>query len=246
MGSRSGVMLAGIVVAAAAPQAWAQDGTWHGAATIYGWLPAIQGAQEGPDGQPVVDITGPDVLDALDFAFMAAGEVRRDRFGLMFDGVYADLGFDGEARRVDVSGSLDTELWFASGAGFYRLYEENGALADVYGGLRAMGVSADFGVEIGQFSRSRTVTVNWVDPIVGLRGLYPLGDRFSVSGRADIGGFGVGSELTWQAYGGVNYAFSDSWLGTLGYRYMSIDYDDDRLTLDIALQGPLIGITYEF
>ena len=93
---------------------------------------------------------------------------------------------------------------------------------------------------------NREVTVSWVDPIIGLRGAYPLNDRFSVSGRADIGGFGVGSELTWQAYGGVNYAFTDAWYGTLGYRYMSIDYEADRLTLDIDLHGPLIGVTYQF
>jgi opacity protein-like surface antigen len=112
--------------------------------------------------------------------------------------------------------------------------------------LRAYGIETDFGLQIGQLAGEREATVNWIDPIVGFRGAYPLGDRFSVSGRADIGGFGVGSELTWQAYGGVNWLFADSWAATLGYRYMSIDYEADRLTLDIALQGPLIGVTYEF
>jgi opacity protein-like surface antigen len=238
--------LAALVVGSLALPTLAQAEEWHGSATIYGWLPAISGAQNGPDGEPLVDITGPDVLAALQFAAMAAGEIRRDRLGLMFDGVYADLDFDGEAKRVDVSGDLNTEVYFASGAVAWRLYEEGGALADVYGGIRAMGVTTNFGVDIGQFSASREATVNWVDPIVGLRGAYPLGDRFSVSGRADVGGFSVGSDLTWEVYGGVNYAFAEQWAGTLGYRYMSIDYEADRLTLDIALQGPLIGLTYSF
>jgi len=219
---------------------------WNGSATLYGWVPAVQGAQEGPDGSPIVDVTGPDVLEALQFAFMGAGEIRRGKLGFMFDGVYANLGFDGEAKKVDVSGDLDLKIYFASAAASWRVYDQNGATADVYGGLRATGSTVDFGLNIGEFSASRKVTVSWVDPIVGFRGFYPLGDRFSVSGRADVGGFGVGSELTWQAYGGVNYAFSDAWIGTLGYRYMSIDYEAERLTLDIDLQGPLIGVSYQF
>ena len=109
-----------------------------------------------------------------------------------------------------------------------------------------MGSTLDFGANIGRFSIDREVTVNSVDPIVGVRGHYPLGERFSVSGRADIGGFSVGSDLTWQVYGGVNYDFSDSFAGTIGYRYMSIDYEAERLTLDVNLQGPLIGVTYSF
>jgi hypothetical protein len=241
---RAGALVAGLAVAAASPT-WAQDQTWHGAATVYGWLPAVSGAQEGPDGQPIVDITAQDVLDALNFAFMAAGEVRRDRLGFMFDAVYTDLGFDGTAERFDVSGDLDLQLYFASGAASWRVYDANGAYADVYGGLRAFGATADFGLQIGQFSSRREVTVNWVDGIVGLRGFYPLGERFSVSGRADVGGFG-GSKPTWQAYGGVNYAFNDHWMATVGYRYMSIYHEEDELTLDLDLQGPLFGLTYQF
>jgi opacity protein-like surface antigen len=237
-----GLVMAGVAVAA--PHAWAQP--WNGSATIYGWVPAIQGSQEGRDGEPIIDITGPNVLEALQFAFMAAGEVRRDKLGFMFDAVYADMKFDAEAERVDISAELTTKLYFASGAVSWRLYDEAGVLVDAYGGLRAYGIETDFGLQIGQLAGERDATVNWVDPIVGFRGAYPLGDRFSVSGRADIGGFGVGSELTWQAYGGVNWLFADSWAATLGYRYMSIDYEADRLTLDIALQGPLIGVTYEF
>jgi hypothetical protein len=41
-----GLLMAGVAVAA--PHAWAQP--WNGSATIYGWVPAIQGSQEGRDG----------------------------------------------------------------------------------------------------------------------------------------------------------------------------------------------------
>lgn len=236
-----GLMLAGLV--AGAPVR-AED--WHGGMTIYGWVPAIQGSQDGPDGEPSIEITGPDVLEALQLAVMVAGEVQRDRLGFMFDLVYCDLEFDGDARRLDVSGELDTELYFASGALSWQLYDEAGARVDAYGGVRAYGVDLNFGAAIGSLSTQARTSTNWVDPIVGFRGVYPLGDHVSISGRADVGGFGVGSELSWQAYGGINYRFAERWAGTVGYRYLSIDYESDELTLDIALQGPLIGISYRF
>jgi opacity protein-like surface antigen len=235
-----------VVVLFAVQASGIQAQSWEGSATLYGWLPAISGAQEGPDGEPIVNITGPDVLDALDFAFMGAAEIRRERLGFMLDVVYADLDFDGEARRVNVSGDLGIKLYFASGAVSWRVHEGRGSALDFYGGLRATGTDVNFGLEIGALSAEREVSVDWVDPIVGLRGIYPLSERFSMSGRADVGGCGVGSELTWQVYGGLNYAFADRIQGTLGYRYMSIDYEANRLTLDIDLQGPLVGLTFSF
>ena len=33
---------------------WSQG--WSGQATIYGWLPVINGSQEGPDGFPLIDL----------------------------------------------------------------------------------------------------------------------------------------------------------------------------------------------
>ena len=75
----------------------------------------------------------------------------------------------------------------------------------------------------------------------------PLSDRWSIAGFADVGGFDGSSDLSWELYGGTNYAFSDSWQGTLGYRYVSIEKEvTDRAGLDIDIQGPLFGITYKF
>ena len=62
-----------------------------------------------------------------------------------------------------------------------------------------------------------------------------------------MGGFGIdgSSDLTWQAYTGVNYAFTEKIAGNLGYRYMSIDYDDE-IKLDVDIYGPVLGVTWRF
>jgi opacity protein-like surface antigen len=232
------------------------EGWSQGSVTIYGWLPSMQGAQDGPDGNPVVDLDSVDVLDLLDFAFMGAGEIRRGRVGLAFDIEYADLGADGSARGAIVpgadpaNGSVDTSMLLATAAVAYRVYDDDRRWADVYGGLRAWDIDADFRVRVPAtgFSGSRSSSVNWVDGLVGVRGHAPLGERFGVTGLADVGGFGIGSssDLTWQVQGTLDYAVTDRLSARLGYRYMSVDYDSSDLKMDVDIFGPLIGATWTF
>jgi opacity protein-like surface antigen len=233
------------------------EGWSEGQVTVYGWFPSIDGAQEFPDGDPVIDLEAPDILDLLNFGFFGAGEIRRGRVGLAFDIAYADLGQDGEARGTIVPGadpansSVDTTLLMATGAVAYRFYEDAGRWADVYGGVRALDVDTDVTLRIPSigFRADRSSSVNWVDAIVGLRGHAPLGERFAVTGLADVGGFGIGesSNPTWQVQGTLDYAFTDRFIGRLGYRYMSIDYDvGPDLRLDMDVYGPLLGVTWTF
>ncbi len=233
------------------------EGWSQGQVTVYGWIPGIKGSQEFPSGDPVVDLETPDVLDLLNFGFFGAGEIRRDRVGLVFDLAYADLGQDGEARGAllpgadPANGSVDTTLLMATGAVAYRFYEDGPRWADVYGGARFIDVDTDISVRIPGigFRADRSSSINWVDAIVGLRGHTPLSERFAVTGLVDVGGFGIGSSsnLTWQAQATLDYAFTDRVIGRLGYRYMSIDYDvGSDLTLDMDLHGPLIGVTWTF
>ncbi len=239
----------GLSAAAASAQVadWSQG--WSGQATIYAWLPAINGSQEGPDGQPLVDLDNWSVLEALDMAFMGAAEIRKDRFGLLFDAVYADLGTDGTWVQNRVKTSLNTKLGFYTAAAFYRVYDVDRKFVDVYGGARYFDTKATFDLKLpGQnFKDSTDAKLDWTDGIIGVRGGMPLSEHWSVSGFADVGGFDSGSDLSWEVYGGANYAFADHWAGIIGYRYISIEKQvTSRAALDINIQGPLLGITYKF
>jgi opacity protein-like surface antigen len=224
--------------------------------TVYGWLPSITGAQQFPDGDPVVDLDSSDVLEALQLAFFGTAEVRNGRLGLVFDLAYVDLGQDGEARGALIPGgdpasaSVDTTLLMATAVAAYRFAETSAGWVDVYGGLRFTDLSADVSVDIPGigFAAARSASVDWVDAIVGLRGHRPIADRWSVTGLVDVGGFGIGSSsrLTWQVQGMVDYAFTDSVIGRLGYRYMNIDYRGSRLAVDADIYGPVIGVTWTF
>ena len=68
--------------------------------------------------------------------------------------------------------------------------------------------------------------------------------------RGDIGGFGVGCDLTWQATARVNWQVSHVFRLGLGYRWLDQDYESgtgsDTFTWNVLTQGPLVaaGVTF--
>ena len=87
---------------------------------------------------------------------------------------------------------------------------------------------------------------DWVDPFVGVRGRYQLSPKFYVAGKADIGGFGVSSELVWQVYGGVGWQMSKRTALELGYKYFAIDYSDGGFMYDVANSGVMTAFSIKF
>ncbi len=87
---------------------------------------------------------------------------------------------------------------------------------------------------------------DWVDPYVGLRGRYNLTPKVYLNGRADIGGFGVGSDLTWQASGGLGWQFATNKYLELNYRALSMDYEDNGFSYDMVTRGAelVVGVNF--
>jgi hypothetical protein len=80
-----------------------------------------------------------------------------------------------------------------------------------------------------------------------MRGRYNFNDRFYAVAKADIGGFGVGSELTWQAYGGLGWQVNRSLSTEIGYRYMDIDYDGGHgAKYNLAMSGFVVSASVHF
>lgn len=89
-------------------------------------------------------------------------------------------------------------------------------------------------------------TADWVDPIVGLRARFNFTDRFYAVGRADIGGFGVGSDLAWQAYAGLGWQASPRVTVELGYRCLQMDYTSGGFTYDTMTSGVFTALGIQF
>ena len=86
----------------------------------------------------------------------------------------------------------------------------------------------------------------WLDPYVGLRGRYNFNKAFYTALRGEIGGFGVGSDLMWEVEGVVGINLTRCIFTEVGYRALSVDYENDGLLFDTITHGPQIttGITF--
>jgi hypothetical protein len=106
----------------------------------------------------------------------------------------------------------------------------------------------------GASALARSGGVDWVDPFIGARLTHTLQPGEALMLRGDFGGFGVGSQFTWQLIGTYSsYLGSHSGIdfdGYLGYKALSVDYDQGvgtgRYEFDVIQHGPVVGITGKF
>jgi len=141
-----------------------------------------------------------------------------------------------------------TQKMFAAAVAYRAV--EGSAPIDIIGGLRYSKIEADAAIDGSFFAQAgsvaRSADKSWVDPYIGVRALYPVANHWTFVSYADIGGFGVGSDFTWQALVGVNYEMSKTFAAKLGYRYLSVDYDKDGFIYDMANSGLYFGLGIRF
>lgn len=93
---------------------------------------------------------------------------------------------------------------------------------------------------------SASADKEWIDPILGVRSQWNLGEKWFLAGRSDVGGFSVGSDLTWSVQGTVGYRFTEKVSAELGYRYLDTDFQDGAFTYDMSTSGIFTGLNIRF
>lgn len=145
---------------------------------------------------------------------------------------------------------VDSKQLTATLMGGYRVIDTEQITLDALGGARFWHISNDVRLtgSLGGLSGSvhHKESFGWVDPLVGVRAFVPITEKLSVQGQADIGGFGAGSDFTWSALATVNYAFSDHFSTSAGYKVLDVDFENKGHIYDTRLSGPVLGITYRF
>lgn len=213
--------------------------------SIYGWLPAVDARISTAFGDLEINGSGSDILDSLQMAFMGAYEFNNGDWGFVGDFLYADIATDKTGPFGFASVDVELKLTLLSAFATYRLSNTNTSAVDVYGGLRVYDMKID-----GQFNGGANPTFGgsetWVDPVIGLRGHWELSGKWAISAAADLGGFGIGSDMSGQFLGTVNYALNDRWDLRFGYRYLVIDKPIGGRDMRFDLHGPLLGATYTF
>jgi hypothetical protein len=239
------------------------DGNWRFSVTPYLWLPSTNAALrfDLPSGSSNVSASKRDILEKLNFALMATGDVRKGDWSLFTDFIYLNLSnqnaqvktVTGPGGIVEVPVNIGTHvklkgfLWTLAAS--YTLVREPRVSLDVFAGFRDAQMKPrldwEFAGPLGLTAKSGTVSrtaVVW-DGIIGIKGRVGLDESgtWFIPYYADVG-WG-GSSSTWQALGGLGYAFRWGDL-SLTYRYLHYSTDGNRAIDNLALQGPALAATF--
>jgi len=212
--------------------------SWDYTIKPYLWAAGLQGEMQVGALPPVdVDLGFGDIIEDLDFTLMFGFEARKpDRdWALMLDVMFVRLEEKGEISEVEVGQTM-----IEAGVS-YRPGEQD--VFELIGGLRYWRTNLDVDILTVDTASGEE---SWVDPILGGRAFLDLAGDWSLLLRGDLGGFGVGSQFSYQARASVRYAFSDRGHLEFGYRHLYFDYDEDEFRYDAALSGPLFGLTWKF
>ncbi len=245
---------------------------------------AVKGRQFNVDVTPVEILENLDKLNFMWISYMEARRgplsLYADIFYANFGGttsfirsrsrsphVSGTLGAaasaDYETAIVEAGGAYEIARWPASwhsGSAGYTAF-------DLLAGARYWHQETDVSVSLtgtvvvdpgltitGSRARAASGSVDWVDPFIGARLRHHMGPGEEIVLKGDIGGFGVGSQFSWQLLGAYN------WLlcatpgytidGYLGYRALSVDYDQGsgstRFEYNTIQHGPVTGLTVRF
>lgn len=228
------------------PVATTESG-WRVGASMYGWFTRLDGDMSFRGTTVPVDVPFDKIFDNLKFTFMGTMEVGKGRWSFMTDLFYARLEPSASTRVADIDSQI--EQFIGNFAVFYNLIDQPATRLDAYAGARVNWMETDVDIQgkgpVG-VNRSLSADDTWVDPIIGFRCQHDLTDKFFIRGLADIGGFGISSDITWQAMAALGYRVTENASVGLGYRALGTDYSNGKASYDIVSHGLLVGFEYKF
>lgn len=227
--------------------AQAQGSDWQYLIAPYALLPNMKG-ETGIGELPAVPVEADpgDIFDNLHIGAMLYAEMRNDTWTFSSDVLYMDLEQDIDERVLITGGEVGVSQigWELAAMRRFTPWLEAG-IGVTYNRLEA---DVDINLQLGTVSAG--TTEEWIDPSIVARATFPINDKWYFQTRANLGGFGVGSDLMWQLAAEVGIKTSDHWSFSFGYRVIDYDYDqgsdEDRFVYDMQTFGPQLKAAYSF
>ena len=211
------------------------DNQWHYEVSPYIWGAGLDGTTK--IGGVATQSSHNDLFNGIDFGGFGTFEARRGRWGVLLDGTYIELSDDAKIAQGNVKLKYTQQMYSLGGA--WRALE-GPAPIDLIAGVRynylKPKIEGAFGAEQSYDS---------FDPYVGVRGRYPLSDRWSLVGYVDVGTYG-GSDTAWQLAAGANYAIDPNKSIKFGYRRVETKYSKNAFEADSTTQGLYLGMGFRF
>jgi hypothetical protein len=238
----------------------APEDRWRFSVVPFMWATAIDSKVTvgGYDANTTTSFA--DIWRNLNGAMMIHMEAQKGKFGLFLEPMYSKIRVDGTFVRQRDPGlpaiprdlTLTYEQWIVEGGGFYqagkwRAGEKNDewVTLDLLAGVRYWSIKADLDTSTAiNPGRSNS----WVYPIVGARLNIDLSKKVMINLRGDIGGFGVGSDFTWNGLAAIGYRFNEYITGLVGYRALYVNYKSgtSRARFEETFHGPIIALAFGF
>jgi hypothetical protein len=229
-------VLAGGFAASAAAQS--SSDKWNVFVAPYLMGAAMDGATTVRGASVDLDVSASDIFSNIEFGGMGVVVARQGHWGFGSDVIWMALG--APVRNTDVD--------FNQGAfAFYGLRELS-PVADLTFGARinTLQGALTFKSTGTEVSQNKT----WVDPIAGVTLRTAAGKPVQLRVYTEVGGFGVGSDFTWQMFPTVSIKVGQSASLELGYRWLDLDYGsgdgNNEFRYDVLTQGPVIGFGFRF
>jgi hypothetical protein len=242
----------------------ADPGKWQFTATLYGWVPTIDGKVNFPNdkGSTDIHVNGANVISHLKMTFQGSLDANNGRWGIFNDIVYVDVGgVKSQSHDLSIGDvgipatatadlSLDLKSLIWTVAGEYRVASDPTWTVDLLGGARLLRmkptlgytISGDLGpVVIPGRNGVKQVNEGVWDGIIGVKGRYTFGDdrKWFVPFYLDAG---TGqSQLTWQISGGFGYSYS--WGSAFAtWRYLDYKFPSGKALDNISMSGPMLAV----
>ena len=184
---------------------------------------------------------------------MLAVDVEKGRFGIGVNGLFARVSPDSDAAGIEIDATSDSgQLTILP---YYRVLEWQYGVSSSGQPLRLV-VAPEAGFRFTYMrtelevrgGRTADQSESWVDPLIGSPSLE-LTDRWAIVGEGNFGGFGVGSDFTWNVQAFLGYRttmFGRKTTFLLGYRALYQDYHHSDFEWDVTMHGPVLGTAVHF
>ena len=229
-----------------------KEKNWHFLTDLYVMFPYMDGETGFENVLSVpVDATPGDIFSKLKMAAMLYLEAQSDKWAISSDLVYMNLNQEITPGALLHSGTAGAKQMVWEVAGLYRIFP----FIEVGLGGRLNNLQTEIDVSRNVFPASTeeyyiTRSDTWFDPILITRFSADISDKWLFQFRGDAGGFGLGSDLSWQLQAYAGYRFRKVFQLTAGYRVLSTDYtsgtDSGEFVFHIKEFGPVLRFGFRF
>jgi hypothetical protein len=200
----------------------------------------------GAAGQEIsVHASAAEILSHFRFGLMGGIEFRRKRLVLPMDAMWVRLEDDKPLPhdKMATTAAFKAQQIILTPKIGLRLIDEEKLKVDALTGIRYWHLGESLTADPSALGLSFSNSQNWVDPQVGGRVQLALTPRLALNVLGDVGGWGTGAHLEYQAVGLLGFRIKPMLNLQIGYRYVAVDYRSGGFRFDVITSGAILGFT---